>query len=208
MRHILFGDSIGFGVGDYQNGGWATQLRLFIDQQRKTKEHNLINLSISGDNTRLLLARMEREARLRMRDNPPQEFTILIAIGTNDSKLDKSHPEKDISIEEYEDNLRQLITIAESLSQEVILIGLLPVEEAKTTPYKENSHYLNERLAAYNQVILKVAQEKQLKFVDFFPEWKKLDLTKLFADGLHPNTEGHRMMFEKIKDQLFLTNLV
>lgn len=203
MRHILFGDSIGFGVGDYENGGWATQLRLFIDRDKKSKDHNLINLSVSGDTTRNLLNRMEREAKLRIRDNKPDEFKFLIAIGTNDARVDKDNFDNNISVEEFEKNMLQIIEIAQNLSKEVVLIGLVPVNELLTRPYKENKHYLLEQLKKYNQVLKNVALEKNLKFIDMFDDWMQKDLPSLFADGLHPNTLGHQMIFEAVKTNLF-----
>lgn len=199
MRNILFGDSIGFGVGDYQNGGWATQLRLFIDQDKRSKDNNLINLSISGDTTRNLLSRMEQEAKLRMRDKNPSEFRFLIAIGTNDSRVNKDNLDNDISLEEFEANMSKLIGIAKKLSREVVLIGLVPVNEKLTTPFKENKHYLINRIEKYNQVLAKIAKKNNLKFVDMFDDWKTRDLESLLDDGLHPNTDGHRLMFEAIK---------
>lgn len=204
MRHILFGDSIGFGVGDYQNGGWATQLRLFIDRNSKSKDNNLINLSISGDTSRGLLDRMEREAKLRIRDHDPEEFRFLIAIGTNDSRVNKDDPDNDISIKEFEKNILELVDIAKRLSREVVLIGLVPVFEELTIPFKENKHYLVERMEKYNQVLASVASEKNLLFIDMFANWRQMDLQTLFDDGLHPNTKGHQMIFEKIKSILFL----
>ncbi|PIR62815.1 MAG: hypothetical protein COU65_01470 [Candidatus Pacebacteria bacterium CG10_big_fil_rev_8_21_14_0_10_42_12] len=204
MRHILFGDSIGFGVGDYQNGGWATQLRLFIDRNSKSKDSNLINLSISGDTTRGLLDRMKREATLRIRDHEPEEFRFLIAIGTNDSRINKDDLDNDISIEEFEKNILRLVEIAKNLSREVVLIGLVPVFEKLTTPFKEDKHYLVERLEKYNQVLANVATKNNLLFIDMFADWKQMDLETLFDDGLHPNTKGHQMMFEIIRDILFL----
>jgi len=204
MRHILFGDSIGFGVGDYERGGWATQLRLFIDQQHRRKDHNLINLSISGDTTRNMLARMEREACLRMRQDPPEDFTFLIAVGANDSRIDEGNATNNISIDEYRENLIKLVTIATNLSHEVILIGLVPVDETRTAPYKEQKYYTMDQVEKYNEVIRSVASEKHLRFVNFLPDWKNKDLTVLLADGLHPSTEGHQIMFETIKTTLFV----
>jgi len=204
MRHILFGDSIGFGVGDYERGGWATQLRLFIDQQQRRKDHNFINLSVSGDTTRNMLVRMEREALLRMRQDPPDDFTFLIAVGANDSRVDTSNPANDISVDEYKENMLKLVNIAITLSHEVILIGLVPVDETRTAPYKEQKYYTMDQIEKYNEVIRSVAEEKQLRFVNFLPEWKNKDVASLLADGLHPNTEGHRIMFETIKTSLFL----
>lgn len=203
MRHILFGDSIGFGVGDFENGGWATQLRLFIDKNKKSKDNNLINLSISGDTSRGLLNRMEREARLRIRDKSSSEFRFLIAIGTNDSQINKGDLDNDIFIEEFEENILKLIDIASDLSREVVLIGLVPVYEKLTTPFKENKFYLIDRIEKYNQVLANVASKKNLMFIDMFSDWKQKDLQSLFDDGLHPNSQGHQIMFEKIKTILF-----
>lgn len=203
MRHILFGDSIGFGVGDYQNGGWATQLRLFIDRQKKAKDHNLINLSISGDTTRLLLARFEREVKLRMRNHSPKEFRFLIAIGSNDTRRNKLEKEKNISKEEYRKNLLQLIKLAEKLCEKIVIIGLPPVDEKYTTPFKEQKYYYNQTLKEYNQIAQKIAQEKNLKFIDIWAEFEGKDLSQLFPDGLHPNTQGHQIIFEKVKKELF-----
>ncbi len=203
MRYILFGDSIGVGVGDYQNGGWATQLKLFIDQDKKSEDHTLINLSISGDTTRGLLDRMEREAKHRIKDKSPENFTVLLAIGTNDSKVNKDDIDSNISQTEFQENLVKLVGVAHKLSHEVVLIGLVPVHEPDTTPFKENKHYTVSRMAEYNQIINQVAIDKGLKMINMFDDWKNGDLQELFADGLHPNTEGHRLMFEKVRDELF-----
>ena len=203
MRHILFGDSIGFGVGDYQYGGWATRLRLCIDQEKKSKDHNLVNLSISGDTSRGLLNRMEKEAKLRIRDKDPDSFKLIIAIGANDSKINKDDLENDISPKEFEKNIHKLIGIAKQLSCEVILIGLVPVHEPLTTPYKENKHYQVGQIEKYNQILNTSAQKNNIMFVDMFEDWMQRDLSQLFSDGLHPNTLGHEIMYKTIRREIF-----
>ena len=204
MRYILFGDSIGFGVGDYQNGGWATQLRLFIDHEQKSKDHTLINLSISGDTSSGLLARMEQEARLRMRQHNPREFTFLIAIGTNDSRINKANLTDNISPIAFEQNIEKLIKITQKLDVGLVLIGILPVDKTFTLPYKEEKYYQLENLWEYNQIIKNVANRFKIMFIDMYDEWlQRKDFPALFADGLHPNTEGHKMIFEKVLSELF-----
>ena len=203
MRHILFGDSIGFGVGDYHNGGWATQLRLLIDRDKKAKNNNLINLSIAGDTSRHLLARMEKEAKLRIRDKDSSEFRFLIAIGANDARVDKVDANNNISPAEFRQNIGNIIQIAKQLSKELVLIGLLPVDESLITPYKEEKYYFNEQLKKYNQILKEIAEEQKLNFVNMFEEWTKKDWPTLLDDGLHPNTSGHQLIFEAVKSELF-----
>ena len=38
-----------------------------------------------------------------------------------------------------------------------------------------------------------------MPFIDFFGEWTKIVYKPLLDDGLHPNTEGHKKIFERVK---------
>ena len=204
MRHILFGDSIGFGVGDFEKGGWATQLRLFIDQDKKKKDNNLINLSVSGDTTRDLLARFESETKVRIRPGENRDnYTLLLAIGTNDARIDKANPGRDIPIEEYQSNLEKLITLANPFYAKIVVIGFPPVDEARTLSFKEQNFYYNENIEKYNQIAGAVTKKNGCLFIDLYPLWKDLDVTSLSYDGLHPNTAGHELLFEQIRAILF-----
>jgi len=117
--------------------------------------------------------------------------------------VNQAVPTENISLAEFQANMVQLVTIASRLAAEVIILGLLPVDEAKTTPFKEQKYYTVAQLAAYNEVLAEIARDKKLRFVNFFPDWQQRSLPELFADGLHPNTLGHQLMFEQIKRQLF-----
>lgn len=203
MHYLLFGASTAHGQGDYQHGGWATRLRLFIDRQQKSSDHTLTNLSISANTTKDLLKRLEPEAKRRLRTKPKTNFAIIIPTGTNDSKLDKNNPQKTVSPTKYSKNLQQLITASQSLAHQVILIGPWPVVESRTTPYKHNHHFINSRLKSFNLIAKKLAQKNTCKFINIFSLFKDHDLKKVLPDGLHPNTLGHKLIFKKIKHEIF-----
>lgn len=204
MRYILFGDSIGVGSGDFENAGWASQLRLYIDRDKQLKDHTLINLSIAGDTSRGLLTRMESEMRLRMRDMGPEEFTLLIAIGTNDSKDNHADPQQNISPQEFRTNIVKLIDIGQTLAGKVILIGPPPVYEPKTSPYKEEKYYTRHNIDEYNQILIDCAKEKDVQMINILPLWQNFDLKTLFDDGLHPNAKGAKIMYDQIRDFMFM----
>jgi lysophospholipase L1-like esterase len=201
MRYILFGASIAFGVTDYENGGWAGHLRKFADNQEK--DNHFTNLAISGDTSRGLLNRLETEARLRIRDKPSEEFTIIITIGTNDSRINKLDAQNNISEEEFRENMLKLIKIAKKLVKKVVILGLFPIYEEKTSPFKEQKYYSNERVKRYNDILKECSEQENVPFKNFFPSWKNKNLKELFDDGLHPNKEGHLMAYKEIKEFLF-----
>lgn len=147
---------------------------------------------------------MEQEARLRMRQHNPREFTFLIAIGTNDARINKASSSDDVSPAKFEQNIERLIKITQKLGVALVLIGVLPVDEAYTMPYKEEKFYQLEKLREYNQIIKAVANRFKIKFIDMYEEWaEREDFPALFADGLHPNTTGHEMILKKVVAELF-----
>jgi len=68
----------------------------------------------------------------------------------------------------------------------------------------EEEFYDNENIVKYNAVIKKISNNNNLPFIDL------LDLLKVdeLDDGLHPNSEGHKKMFEKVKDFLVLNKII
>lgn len=51
----------------------------------------------------------------------------------------------------------------------------------------------------YNQVAKEVCGSENIAFVDMYSEFMKQDYKNLLFDGLHPNDEGHELMFQVVK---------
>ena len=71
-------------------------------------------------------------------------------------------------------------------------------------PWSTEKFYSNESVAKYNAVIKKISGEYNLPFIDL------LDLleTNELEDGLHPNPDGHKKMFLKVKEFLLTNKIV
>ncbi len=124
---------------------------------------------------------------------------ILLAIGINDTRGIDSPDNIEVSAEEYQKNMRQIIKIAKKHTKDVVIISLTPVDESITNPF-ENTYFTNSRVEEYNEVLKKLCEEEKLPFIDVYHEIK--DKTELLEDGLHPNSEGYEMMYSIIKDFL------
>lgn len=208
---LLAGDSITYGFWDTQ-GGWAGRLRSFLDKRcldaKDPSTLNTIrytavyNLGIPGDTSRGLKERFEREVQPRF--DSEQETITLIAIGTNDSAFEQSTNDFQIPLDETHQNIYNLIHSAKRFGQKVVVIGLPPVDEAKTNPiyWNTNVRYTNEYIEKYNNTVREVAQQEQVPFIEIFEKMKLMNVADLMEDGIHPNEKGHQLMFEMIKDFL------
>jgi lysophospholipase L1-like esterase len=197
-RICIFGDSITWGAVDPENGGWVAQLRGYFETN-DDYDIAIYNNGISGDNTDDLLKRFEVECAAR----EPQ--IIIFAIGINDSQHIKSEGAKGVSLEKFQNNLVELINLAKNFSDKIIFVGLTKVDEVSIPEiWGTENFYDNNIIAKYNSIIEKISAEHRLPFVNLLDLLEAKDLD----DGLHPNSEGHKKIFLRIKEFLLTNRIV
>ncbi len=203
---LAFGDSITFGRGVVPSTGWANRLKEYFES--KDFYNVLYNLGIPGDSSTDLLKRFEIEAESRIKYYfPDNKFVILIAIGTNDSRGLGSPDNIQINPKDYENNVCEMVDIAKNQTKEVILIGLPPVDES-LMPF-ENTYFSNKTIEQFNDILQKIAEENSLLFCDIYSEFTKQEnYPKLLVDGVHPNAEGYKIMYEIIKKFLIQNKII
>lgn len=113
-RILIFGDSITWGANDSE-GGWATRLKVYTDEQTvagKEDYDTVYPLGVSGNKTDDLLVRFEAEIKSRLDDE--SNIVVLIAIGVNDSQFQLKTEENRVPIRRFQANLAKLLTIAQA----------------------------------------------------------------------------------------------
>lgn len=188
----VFGDSTAWGAWDLEKGGWVNRLWLYVGK-RKEDYVEIYNQSISGGTSETILKRFENEARIRNAD------ALIFQTGGNDAAYTKNDANNLIvQPDTFEKNIFEIIARAKKITNNIIFVGLKNCDESKTMPVSWiDFYYTNEKFAKYNKIIEKVCREHDVPFLDV-GSLKNED----FEDGLHPNTEGHRKIFEKVKDFL------
>lgn len=68
----------------------------------------------------------------------------------------------------------------------------------------KNNFYDNENIEIYNNIIKEVSSQENLDFIDLKEVIKLEDL----YDGLHPNTQGHKKIFDTVKKFLKSKTLI
>ena len=215
-RILVFGDSIVFGNWDEQ-GGWANRLKSFYMKESLNNSdyyYMVYNIGVSGDTSREILERFEYEIKHRLWEREEtgekEEIIIILSTGKNDAAFIKSRNSLNISINDFETNIKQLLVIAKKHSVKVVFVGPALVDESKTIPTKwdSNIEYSNENIEKYNRIIISVCKEKKIYFINIYEEFKKLDYKRLLEDGVHPNSTGHKKIFEIVRDFLLKKGIV
>lgn len=211
-RILVFGDSIVYGAWDREKeGGWVQRLRKFLDEKHFVEpdfEYSVYNLGVSGNILEELLKRFEFETKQRLEEK--EEIIIIFQIGINDSQFVISENKLRTSPEKFKENIQNLIKIAKNFTQKIIFVGLTLVDELKTTPIpcNPNKIYKNENIKRNNEIIKSVCKENNTYFIEIFDKCLKSDYKNLLEDGLHPNSEGHKKIFETVKDFLIKNKII
>ncbi|MEI6510981.1 MAG: GDSL-type esterase/lipase family protein [Candidatus Uhrbacteria bacterium] len=187
-KYCIFGDSITRGAGDPEHGGWAGR---FLRERETVSDDRVYVLGINGDTSTGLLARVEVEVRARKAD------AIVIMIGINDSRYYGSKDKPETTIDGYRENLAKIVGIARTFTPRITMISMTRVDETKTMPieWSTEKFYDNATIASYESVLREFCASEGLPFVDVSDVLTVDDL----GDGIHPNAEGYRKLFERIR---------
>lgn len=192
----VFGDSITYGAGDYELGGWVNRLRLILENDGSEIYYNVFNLGISGEETRETSERFESE--LRVRYDMYVDNIIIFAIGINDT-LDVCGKDE-VPLEDFKNNITNLINKAKKYSNKILFIGLTKVNESLVAPLPWNleKSYFNEKIIKYDREIEKICLENNIYYLKIFDLLTNDDL----IDGLHPNEIGHQKLCDKVLEKI------
>ena len=206
MHILVFGDSITYGAWDTK-GGWVHRLREVLDKKtlKDINKYTLIyNLGVSGDTSRDILKRFEKEASCRIDEN--EETMFIFALGANDCAFVHSEKEFLVSEEEFVRNFDQIVFLSKIYTEKIIFLGLTPVDEEKTDPLPWADHLSNmqEHRKKFNDMLERMCRDKGVHFIEIFDKLNKKDL----EDGDHPNSKGHEKIYLSVKKYLEENKLI
>lgn len=186
----VFGDSIV--QASYVKNNWTVLLRSYFEEKYTEDDVAVYSLGVGGNTTDDLLGRFEAEAGAR------DPSILIFQIGTNDSGYFRV-VEKPITKEDkFASNLIKLIQKAKEFTNDIIFLGLTIGDDSLTQPLPSSSRgksYVKERIKKYDEILKKTVLENGCKYVSLEGGLIFQD----FSDGLHPNEEGHKKIFDEVK---------
>ncbi|MBX4188585.1 hypothetical protein KW792_00615 [Candidatus Saccharibacteria bacterium] len=205
MRVLVFGASITQGFYDTK-GGWVgrmwTHYTKNIIDEPNARDITIFNLGIAGDGSDRLLKRFKNE--VDDRKFPGEEFAFIFAIGTNNSWV-RTNGEPVSTPEKYVADLQALLKQAREYSSKIMFVGIAPCDEdrAHPVPWNKNIFFTNERMKSFDEALKTLCEKEQVSYVPIFNRLKdRMDKEDIYHDGLHPNDEGHQLIFEMVRPAL------
>ena len=200
LKLVVLGDSIIYGYGDPEGGGWVERLRrqwMLPD----SPGHVLYNLGVRGDGVKQVQERVEQEFRSRgeLRNRVPD--AIILSVGVNDSaRLRCPNGRNFTDFDSFQQELTNLLDQAQQLCP-VLFIGMVPVDEAKM-PFLDCFYYNHADQYRYKEATRLACHKRQIPYLDIFDKWRSRGADwcnkHLCQDGLHPNVAGYKALLQDV----------
>ncbi len=198
---IAVGDSLVYGYGDSEGGGWVERLRRgYLDPQQSGPI--IYNLGVRGDGVARVAKRLEREFcdRGELRHRTPD--LLVLSVGINDcARAGHPHGRPVTDRESFSQTLKQLLIQSRQLCP-VFFVGMVPVD-ASAMPYANILYFSRTEQQHYNQITRQLCEVHQIPHLDLFKRWSEESedwvRDRLCADGIHPNSLGYRTILETVK---------
>lgn len=201
MKGILvFGDSIVWGRGEQPSIGWVGRLKEVFEKQDFF--HVMYNLGIPGDTSTDLLERFAGESASRAKYvHEGDAFRVVLAIGTNDARCVGNPDTPETDVDTFRSNVRHLLSLAKERADDVLVLGLLPVDESRTNPF-EDTYFTMERQRQYDEVLREEAASAGVDFIPLLSVFDDTNLQRMLADGLHPSGAGYAVIADKVRNRV------
>lgn len=201
MRIIVFGGSIAQGFYDTERGGWANRLFMHVlraaERVNYKKHHIMFVLGITGETITGLDKRFDAEFNRRCKDS---DTLTIFSYGGNDSMHDNGACRT--PLEEFKTLYAKFIQKAKTVGS-VVLVGLGPIDEKQLNPIPWNParSCLEADRSVFDQAVQELAATYGCLYIPMHDVFGDA-VAAMTVDGLHPNAEGHKRMFERIRSAL------
>jgi lysophospholipase L1-like esterase len=210
LKIIALGDSLVYGFGDPEGGGWVERLRRYW-MSPNSAGHVLYNLGVRGDRVHQVAQRLEIEFRHRgeIRNQVPD--LIILSVGVNDSaRLGRPNGRNFTEFGVFESQITSLVERAQELCP-VLFVGMTPVDEAKM-PFLDCLYYNHHDQYRYKEATKLACSQRGIPYLDIFERWMDRSDTwrvqRLSTDGLHPNILGYKTLLEEVLDWEAITQII
>lgn len=190
LKIVVIGSSVAHGYKAWLLNGWVAQLGQTLQQ---VYGHHLVNVAEVGTNVSSTIARFASVVR------PEQPDVVIIALSLGNEGLASCPPHQQRAVQRrFESGLQQLIKMTRKLGAYPILGGVYPHGNYAIEQY-ELLQETHRRMLGWGVPVL----DWLAAVDDGQGAWK----AGISFDPAHPNTIGHRLMYEAIDLRLFEMNL-
>ena len=194
-NYIIIGDSIPYGVGRTGPSGWADLFKSDIVLHDDTKEcSSYVHLAaFPGATSEDIKARANGIFEAFKSDS--SRNIVILAIGLNDSQ--EINLKRKVLLPTYEENMQNIIKFFQERA-EVFVVGLTKVQSDGKFSWKPGKFYENSVIKAYDSFLEEISPQLCAQYISLRGVLTDDD----YVDGVHPNDNGHRKIFEVVKEKV------
>ena len=174
-RIVAFGDSLTAGLGVAAEEAYPARLQRRLEDQGL--RYRVINAGVSGDTSAGGLRRIDWALKSR-------PDIVILELGANDGL-------RGLNLQETRANLERIIQRCKDASVIVVLAGM------KLPP-----NYGIEYTRSFEAMYPALAKQFRLALIPFFLDGVAGSASLNQADGIHPTSEGHRIIAGKVLETL------
>lgn len=197
---IAIGDSLVYGYGDSEGGGWVERLRRgWLNPD--TPGPIIYNLGVRGDGVQQVSDRLSQEFSKRgeLRHRLPD--VLILSVGVNDcARAGRPTGRPLTDLPTFERKMSQLLHAARQLCP-VYFVGMVPVNEA-AMPFADILYFSRADQIAYRNLTCALCDEQQIPYLDLYDQWATHSDEwigeRLCWDGIHPNALGYCTILDAI----------
>jgi len=202
---FILGSSSAYGVGAL-GAGWGDLVKQYIHSKMYGEngvgeKYEVYNFGKSGCTIDFVKATFPGQLKEYGRKH---KTIVVVAVGGNNAKAEDS-PDNFVSTPEaYKQEMEELLVMLKSSSDAVVALGNGFIDESKTSPKPNplksgNDYMTNVRRQQFSGITKRICKTLGIDFAEVVvgeQEWLE---KYLYTDGLHPNQQGHQLIFESIK---------
>ncbi len=193
-NYLIIGDSIAYGVGATDNGGFSNLLKSnFLKSESSKKTENYVHcIGFPGATSKDILDKMPTILNLYYSLNTKN--VLIVLVGINDTQFFKEKFK--VQLAEFKNNITKMIDIVKQKDNcKIVFLGLTGLmDKSQLLLWKTDKFYNYEEIDKYDNTLKNICDDEK---VDYIP-LKNILTEDDYIDGLHPNDRGYLKIFDEV----------
>lgn len=196
--YIFVGDSIVYGIGDFEQNGWTSMFKnkvINMDPNSLYCSNYVHVAAYPGATSSDIVQRISFILGAFASSSTNNE--IILSIGVNDTQTIDNKPRVDL--ESFKNNIMKIIQAAKSAENSTItILGLTRIGCDQPFEFKPGKILSNDTINQYDLVLQKICQESKVPYVKMSDALEPSD----YVDRLHPTNQGHKKIFGRVLSKI------
>lgn len=196
-NYIFVGDSIVYGIGDYENNGYTSMFKhMIIGMDKSISCSNYVHIAAyPGCTSNDIVSRID--AILDSFTFEGVNNIVILSIGVNDTQTIEDKQKVDIRT--YEENIKKIIESVRTHNSDIQILGLTRIESEGQFYLKSGKFMDNRIIDKYDELLQNTCDNEDVKYIKMSDALEKDD----FIDGLHPNNQGHTKIYNNVLKNIY-----